>query len=248
MHYIKVADNSAFFKNLKKQISHEFPSCIDCDECLMCVFDQDTLKALSCELSDYIWDIKFLDYVTKKVKYIKNCLREIDIIINTMNVANSFKENNDIVAERISEYLVSNKELNIEGFVNFRLKDFLNDFDNLINFYQQSYDVESEYFDFICTLKECMNYSSEERFEELHIVNCKGISYILNSKGEDITDSCIKKYTFDCDDSVTRDDKIVSTLITMCPKVLHLHSNKFSATPVLYDTLKAIFACRIIVE
>ena len=248
MHYIKFVDNSTFFGNLKTQIIKANPCSIDCKDCIMCPFDDDTIKTLTEIISEYIWDVKFLDYVTKKVKCIDNCLREIDIIINTMNVANSFKENNNTVEKRVSEYISENKELNIEGFVNFRLRDFLNDFDNLVNFYQRSYDVEAEYFDFIYTLKECMDCFPEEQGEEVHIVNHKGISHILNSEGEDITDKCFEKYTFECSDDITRDDKIVSSLITMRPRALHLHSNKYSAAPVLYDTLKAIFACRIIVE
>ena len=250
MHYIKITDNSIFFEGLKNQLLSENSNAVCDEKYILCGLDEKNSEVIADVISDYIWDVKFLDYVTRKTRCEQDCIQEIDIIINTMNVANSFKENNDTVKERISEYMNSNKEINIDGFVNFRLRDFLNDFDNLINFYKKSYDVEAEYFDFICTLKECMNYIEPQGEAEVHIINCGGKSYILNADGEDITETAIKEYTFPMDESngITRDDMIVSTLISMSPRVVHLHSNKYCSTPVLFDTLKAIFACRIIVE
>ena len=254
MHYIKLYDNNERFFKLKEQLVTDGLATKNDgnNDFLMCVFDDNTESGLVNALSDYIWNIKFLDYVMRHIKkFDGDCLREIDIIINTMNVANSFKECNDTVSERIYDYLSENKEINLDGFMNFRLRDFLNDFDNLLCFYQKSYEVEAEYFDFICTLKECFAESEHAPYgqSEVHIVSNGGVSYILNSDGVDITEKSIKEYTYSADDEeISRDDKIVSTLISMSPKVLHLHTNKFTGTPVLFDTLKALFACRVIIE
>lgn len=252
MRYIRITDTDDDFNMLREKLFSEYFSderVSNDDKTVVCRYNAETEERLLKLLSDYIWDVKFLNYVVSRVRTSGTAsIRVIDTIIDTMNVANTFKDEDDVLAERLRQYFAENKEIHLEGFVNFRLRDFLSDFDKLLDFYHSSYEVESEYMDFVCTLKDYLSKQPENRCE-VHVVCPGGVPYILDADGNDITDESIAALTGVAeDDEITRDDKIVSSLISMAPKVLHLHKNKHTAPPMLYETLKAIFACRVIVE
>lgn len=252
MRYVRITDTDDGFPLLREKLLTEHYTdrrLAKGEKTVVCRYNTETEDRLLKLLSDYIWDVKFLSYVIEHVKATgEAAIRVIDTIIDTMNVANTFKEEDDVLASRLKQYFTENKEINLSGFVHFRLRDFLSDFDKLLDFYNNSYQVETEYMDFVRTLKDYLARQPES-CSEVHVVCPGGVPYILDANGNDITEESIAALPNQAEaGEATRDDMIVSSLISMAPRVLHLHKSKHVAPPMLYETLKAIFACRVIVE
>ncbi|MEG0773157.1 putative sporulation protein YtxC [Clostridium sp.] len=162
-----------------------------------------------------------------------------DTVIYFMN-----RKNN--IVEKIASCLEENKEINIEGLVTFRMREFREDLEGIVEKIVEKYMVEKEYNEFIKLLKYFVEVQ-ESKLEEVHIMIDKNGDYIVKDEfGNDILNNLMDelyetKYTA----KVTSEDLIISGLITTAPKKIIIHSLHNCRNKELLDTIKNVFNERV---
>ncbi|MCY6370560.1 putative sporulation protein YtxC [Clostridium ganghwense] len=152
---------------------------------------------------------------------------------------------NDIL-DKIQECIKENNEINIKGFVTFRIKELTRDLESIINKVVERYMAEKEYNEFIKLLKYFVEVQ-ESKIDEINIMIKENGEYIIQDKdGTDIMEEILSdlldvKYT----GSVSIDDLIISGLITYCPKHIIIHCSDNCINKEIIDTIKKVFENRV---
>lgn len=144
------------------------------------------------------------------------------------------------IFKKAYEYLKEERVFNLKGFIHFRLKDYNEDLKSVIEYAIDEYILEKEYQEFIQLLRYFISIQ-ESKVPLLHVLHLQGRHFVLyNEQGELISESeveCyLRKWT---SQKVSYEDIIVSTLISMAPKKIIVHTEEPSNTVI--HTLKNIF-------
>ncbi len=168
-----------------------------------------------------------------------------------LNIATEFIENDNISKEDnyfsiyypVLDYISSNKSLVLDGFVNFRLQNYMKNLDYIIDISVNKFLIEKEYNEFVSILK---LYVSMTPFNStlVHLVYYNNESILLDKDKNVIqTDDDIFKAKYLSDISFSSNDYALNTLLNLTPKklIIHLadgHNDEF------INTLKLIFENR----
>ena len=168
-----------------------------------------------------------------------------------LNIATEFIENDNISKEDnyfsiyypVLDYISSNKSLVLDGFVNFRLQNYMKNLDYIIDISVNKFLIEKEYNEFVSILK---LYVSMAPFNStlVHLVYYNNESILLDKDKNVIqTDDDIFKAKYLSDISFSSNDYALNTLLNLTPKklIIHLadgHNDEF------INTLKLIFENR----
>lgn len=150
------------------------------------------------------------------------------------------------IMRNILEYLASENEINIEGFVNFRLGSYMNELTEIIERALEIYIAEREYNEFIKLLRYFVDIQ-ECKIEEINLCQSKDGRYVLYDKNR----NKINSEYFDelrseiADDSINYDDLLISTLITISPNKIVIHGVDSFTNKELVQTITSVFAERI---
>ncbi|MEG0799467.1 MAG: putative sporulation protein YtxC, partial [Bacilli bacterium] len=138
-------------------------------------------------------------------------------------------------------------EINIKGFLDFRSKELTVDIYGMIEKIVERYMVEKEYNEFISLLKYFVEVQ-ESRLDRIDIfIGKEDGQYILKDEfGNDMMSSlmselCENKSIVD----VSKDDLVISGLITTCPKKIVIHSANRCRNKELLNTIKSVFEDRV---
>lgn len=146
------------------------------------------------------------------------------------------------VIQKIEECIEENKEINIKGFITFRMKEIRDDLESVIDRIVEKYMVEKEYNEFIKLLKYFVDIQ-DSKIDEVNIIVEPDGSYIVRDKfGTDIMD----KFLSDLSESkfsgaVSVDDMLISGLITNAPQKVIIHCPENCNNMELIDTIKNVF-------
>lgn len=140
------------------------------------------------------------------------------------------------ILKRIDEFLKIRGQINIEGFIRFRLQDYQRELLNFINQSADDFMIEKEYQDFINLLKYFVEIQ-QPRFAEMHLMrkdNClvlcdPDFKVLHREKIQDLEGS----------------DAIVSTLVTAAPSQVTIHLGNFDPNDELVSTVNHIFENRV---
>lgn len=150
----------------------------------------------------------------------------------------------DIVFDKLYQYLKENRCLVFSGFVNFRIKEYIDLLDENIDLCVNNYLIEREYFEFINMLHMYVN-SKPSSVEQVHLVFIKNESILLDEQKNIIPinqDAFHAKYLSDI--SFSSNDYCLNTLLNLLPKRLTLHLIN-SYEDEFINTLKLIFENRV---
>lgn len=169
-----------------------------------------------------------------------------------LNIAlHSLKENSDTkIASRkdllfvaFLKYILENKAIILDGFINFRLKDYISILDECIDSSVNTFLIEKEYNEFISLLKLYIN-SKDSQTDIVHLIYSNGESTLLDKNEHTIliNDNAFNaKYLSDI--TFSSNDYSLNTLLTLLPKHIYIHL--LDKEDEFIDTLKLIFADRI---
>ncbi|MCH4198831.1 putative sporulation protein YtxC, partial [Clostridium tyrobutyricum] len=154
------------------------------------------------------------------------------------------KKNN--ILEEIIDCMRESNNINIEGFISFRMKNTLSDLKNIIDKVVEKYMVEKEYDDFIKLLKYFVEIQ-ESKIEYMDIVIEDNGDYIVrNEQGIDITNKLFNELTeFKTDKDVSSEDLLISVLITNSPQNICIHSVENCRNSEIIDTIQKVFTDRV---
>jgi len=157
-----------------------------------------------------------------------------------------------LILTRILDYLDDHYELVLDGFLRFRLKDYRLQLLKIIDNVVDDFMMEFEYKEFIRLLRYFVDIQ-EPRAEETHVViKANNVFALFDSQGKIISnqyleDMLLQNDSIDNLDNLNYEDLLISTLITIAPRNIMLHSSNRLRDQELVETVKNVFEDRVIV-
>jgi putative sporulation protein YtxC len=200
------------------------------------------------ELYEIISDTYFFlknDEISDVIELSMKALKGEGTIIDERNVYCINRKNN--IIEKIVQCIKENSEINIKGFITFRMKELLEDLEAIVDKVIEGYMIEKEYSEFIRLLKYFVEVQ-ESKIEEINIiVESDGRYKIQDKSGNDIFDEFLGEL---CDNRLknkaSMDDMIISGLIANSPEVIKIHCVENCRNKELIETIKGVFVNRVI--
>ena len=155
-------------------------------------------------------------------------------------------KNDKIIEEKLLGFLSGSDTLLLDGFINFRLKDYKKRLKETLFCAAESYLAEKEYKEFINLLRAFVNI--QEPCEELIniVIKRDGTYMLLNSEGRDITSESVREFIDSTDYfDVTFDDIILSSLISAPPAKVVLHGVENALNVEIINTLCNVFEHKV---
>ena len=200
---------------------------------------------------------EMFDFIRENYFFLKQeeIIEVEDNIINILLFEENIKSDNiifcmnkmNLIIEKIKILLEENSEINIDGFIRFRMKELREDIDSIVNNIIESYMVEKEYQEFVKLLKYFVDIQ-DSKIEEVNIIINESGNYIIKDKyGEDIFIEFVKELTDNKIDLDTKmEDIIISGLITNSPKILKIHGKEYCNNKEFLETISKVFESRVI--
>ncbi|MFD3156115.1 putative sporulation protein YtxC [Haloimpatiens sp. FM7330] len=170
---------------------------------------------------------------------INDCEITDENIIYCINRKNEIKKN-------IIEFLQQNDEINIDGFITFRMKEMKYKFQEIIDKIVEKYMVEKEYNEFIKLLKYFVDIQ-ESKIETVNIIIKPNGEYVIQDNNEkDIIKQLVENISQENEnDMVSVDDLIMSGLVTNSPSNIIIHGEENTNNKEFINTIKNVFGKRV---
>ena len=128
-----------------------------------------------------------------------------------------------IIFDSFYNYILNNKNIVLDGFVTFRLKNYINLLSDLIDESVNHYLVEREYTEFISLLKMYIE-SEESQTEFVHLIYSASNSTLLdNHKNIIPIDKDIFNVKYLSDISFSENDYTLNKLLSLLPGKIYIH-------------------------
>lgn len=197
-------------------------------------------------LSNLVIDV-FEKNIIKKIlyhDYFYFNFEELNLILNKIYKYSTYKDKKNIISNSFYNYIISNKSIVLDGFITFRLKNYINLLSNEIDKKVNDFLIEKEYTEFISLLKIYIN-SEKSQTELVHLIYSPTKSILLDNNNNSIpinTDMFNAKFLSDI--SFSSNDYVLNTLLSLIPQKIHIHliNNKIDE---FITTLILIFESRI---
>lgn len=150
------------------------------------------------------------------------------------------------IIEKIKACLEENEEINIQGFITFRMRELREDIEEIIDKIVEEYMVEKEYKEFVKLLKYFVDIQ-ESKIEKINIyINKNGGYELKDGYGNDIFNEFMKELS-ECkiDTEAKMEDIIISGLITNAPKQVIIHHKENCLNKEFIDTIVNVFGDRV---
>lgn len=184
-----------------------------------CYFDKDERKKIKSSTIEYL---KKNEYITTE-----------GIIYKISKKARILKA--------ILEFLDSSSKINIEGFIKFRLRFYIETIEEAIEKNIEEYLIEKEFKEFIRVLQ----YFVEIQEPKVDVVNVifKGNRYqLLDEKNKVINNDYLEEIAEELSEiDINYDDLLISSLITIAPKKIIIHMNGVRYESEIIDIIKNVF-------
>ncbi|CAI3203926.1 putative sporulation protein YtxC [Clostridium neonatale] len=157
------------------------------------------------------------------------CLNRINSIIN-----------------KIQECISENQEINVDGFLTFRMRKLRKEIEEVIEKVIEIYMVEKEYNEFVKLLKYFVNIQ-ECKIEEVNIIINEDNKYKVEDKeGRDLYKDFLKELTGDEKDlEVNIEDILISGLITSSPENIVIHGKENCNNKEFLETIENVFGNKV---
>lgn len=183
------------------------------------------------------FDYFYFEEYEKKI-IIQNCCE----IIESSEYEQISKEKEHI-HEAVLQYVIENKSMILEGFVNFRIKEYIKYLDSIVDIAVNKYIIEKEYNEFISLLRMYIN-SKKSNIKNLHLIYGKSELTILD-ENKNIVPLCKEIYNakFLSDIIFSENDYALNTLLTLLPQRIEIHL--LDSEDEFIKTVKLIFEDRV---
>lgn len=158
---------------------------------------------------------------------------------------------NKLIMTRILDYLDNHYQLIVDGFLNFRLKDYRLHLSEVIDKVADDFMMELEYQEFIRVLRYFVDVQ-QPRVEEAHVViTSLGLYKICDSHGKIIdnqyqeSDLLFNRNDYESG-SLNNEDLLISALITIAPYNVMVHSTNHARDQEALETIKSVFDGRVV--
>lgn len=199
---------------------------------------------------------ELFDFLTETFFFLKQeeILEVEDMIMRVLRSEENLKDDKMIyciskinsIIEKIKTCLEENEEINIKGFITFRMKELREDIEDIIDKVVEEYMVEKEYKEFVKLLKYFVDIQ-ESKIEKINIYIHEGGGYVLkDGYGNDVFTDFMKELS-ECriDTEAKIEDIIISGLITNAPKQIIIHHKENCLNQEFIETIVNVFGDRV---
>lgn len=209
------------------------------DEKLSSIITDTILKFYKEKMTKKIinFDYFYFEEYEKKI-IIQNCCE----IIESSEYEQISKEK-EYIHEAVLQYVIENKSMILEGFVNFRIKEYIKYLYSIVDIAVNKYIIEKEYNEFISLLRMYIN-SKKSNIKNLHLIYGKSELTILD-ENKNIVPLCKEIYNakFLSDIIFSENDYALNTLLTLLPQRIEIHL--LDSEDEFIKTVKLIFEDRV---
>lgn len=153
----------------------------------------------------------------------------------------------NMIVKKLMEYFEGSSDIILDGFVNFRLKEYIKELEEVIDNAVDDFLIEREYKEFIRLLRYFVEIQ-DSKFNFVHVIMQNDNKYILlDEKKKEITNECLQEFLTELPDTeINHDDLLVSSLITLAPKSIIIHNWERFKNQKLLDTIKNVFTGKVV--
>lgn len=153
----------------------------------------------------------------------RNHILAICFDIMADDFSNLFDKKFKILYDIFYRFLSTHKSIVLNGFINFRVKNYLSLLDDIVNEAVNRFVIEKEYLEFISLLKLYIN-SQQYGCEMVHIIFSSSESILLDeNKNLIVVNDDIFKTKILSDITFSSNDYILNSLLTLLPKKIYIH-------------------------
>ena len=200
----------------------------------------------SCIISFY--EEKILKNILDYNYFYFNNFEKVEILnnINLLFTTKDFLVKYDKINFSLVNYIKENHSLVIDGFVNFRLKDYVAFLDGFMDLAVNKFLIDKEYNEFVNILRLYINSESQNsKYEHIHLIYTKTNSILVDdSKNIISTQDDIFNAKYLSDISFSSNDYILNTLLKLLPNNITIHIINTYQDEFI-NTLKLIFQDKI---
>jgi len=147
------------------------------------------------------------------------------------------------IHDELVQYLKHVHLLNVEGMVRFRLHRYTDQLRDIVEYAIDEYTADKQYEEFISLLKYFV-YIQEAKIPAAHLIHKGGHEFsLLNERMEPIETKQLDQFVVEMiDKEINYEDMIVSTLITVSPQNVYIHTRNPEMQVI--KTIRQIFEDR----
>ncbi|SCY80542.1 putative sporulation protein YtxC [Alkaliphilus peptidifermentans] len=195
-----------------------------------------------------IIDLEYYYFEQKEKEEIQKIALEIISEENktSMIINQDETRKNKIINELVS-YLKEDNEINIEGFITFRLQNYTIELEDTIEKAIEDYLMDREYNEFIKLLKYFVDIQ-ESKINTIHIVIEQDHNYkMYDGDNNLINNDYLKDIAKEMTDHqyLSYEDILISTLITMAPQKIFIHRINNAHQPEIIKTIGRVFTTKV---
>lgn len=178
-----------------------------------------------------------------------NSYEKKKILENTLNLLsenNLQKSRYDYINNEIFKSILNNHSIYLQGFINFKLNNYMKLLNNQIDIAVNKFIIDKEYLEFVNILRLYIKSESKDsNIEHLHLIYKDKTSIIIDDDKNIITyNDNIKKARYISDISFSSNDLALNTLLSIIPKSITIHLVD-NYPDEFINTLKLIFQERL---
>jgi len=217
-------------------------------------------KYISNALADYIirqYEERLLTRIINSNYCYFNSLERKEILAKALNIIRNDDKTffnslfqirrRNVIIRRLMDYFDNSNSIILDGFVNFRLKEYIKDLEEIVDKAVDDFLMDREYREFIRLLRYFVDIQ-EPKINTVHVlVNYENKYTILDEDKNEITNECVQEYVNEiAEGEINYDDLLVSSLITFAPRKIVMHSTGQFRNKELLETIKNVFAGRVV--
>ncbi|MGM9973518.1 MAG: putative sporulation protein YtxC [Clostridiaceae bacterium] len=195
-------------------------------------------------LEDTYYFLKHDELIDIETK-VMEILRGDDVVMDETYIYCMNRINN--IIEKIKDCIEEKREININGFIIFRIKDLIEDIQAVIDRVVEKYMIEKEYNEFIKLLRYFVDVQESKIYEVNIHINRYGEYNLLDSYGKDIFQDFINDLSDNKFNGMgNMEDIVISGLITNSPRKVIIHGSKNCNNKEFLETINNVFVGRVI--
>ena len=150
------------------------------------------------------------------------------------------------IINKLNEFLCCNNKIIIEGFIKFRLKDYICDLQGIVDKAVDDFLLDREYKEFIQLLKYFVDIQ-ETKLEVINVMLKPGGTFkLFDGNNQPVNSDFLEGFVVELINSeINYEDLLISALITLAPKKIVFHFSSDGQLTTAVDTIKMVFTGRV---
>ena len=179
--------------------------------CILCFYEESMIYRLIS--FNYFY---FDDYEKKQIQ--ENCK-----VLLAFDENREYTQRIDCMWTAILKYITENKSILLDGFVTFRLFDYISYLDSAVDSAVNKYIIDKEYIEFIHLLQAYI-HSRPNQADSVHLIYMNGESILLDEQKNiiPVSNQNLNAH-FLSDISFSSNDYALNTLLTLLPNTIIIH-------------------------